>query len=140
MHPINLKLSFILFGYLLVCSSPVKAEKLTIWYDKPASVWNEALPVGNGRLGAMIFGDPAQEKLQLNENTFWSGGPSRNDNPDAIKVLSQVRQLIFDEKYQEAEKLVNQNIRAKTLQNIQIITENWIWSVQYLPQAIVLMA
>ncbi|MBN2744853.1 MAG: glycoside hydrolase family 95 protein [Marinilabiliaceae bacterium] len=87
-----------------------KGGKLKMWYDKPATVWNEALPVGNGRLGAMIFGNPATEKIQLNEATFWSGGPSRNDNPNALKVLPQVRQLIFDGKHFEAEKLINQNM------------------------------
>ena len=51
-------------------------QPLKLWYDKPAAIWNEALPLGNGRLGAMVFGDPAKEKIQLNESTFWSGGPS----------------------------------------------------------------
>jgi alpha-L-fucosidase 2 len=81
-----------------------------LWYDKPAKVWNEALPVGNGRLGAMIYGDPVNEKIQLNEETFWSGGPSRNDNPNALKALPGIRQLIFDGKLREAEKLVNENM------------------------------
>ena len=81
-----------------------------MWYDKPASVWNEALPVGNGRLGAMVYGGPGNERIQLNEETFWSGGPSRNDNPDALKVLPEVRRLIFDGQFFEAERLINQNM------------------------------
>ena len=88
---------------------------LIMWYEEPASVWNEALPVGNGRLGAMVFGDPASERLQLNENTFWSGGPSRNDNPQALSALSTVRELIFDGAYAEAEALINQNMTASQL-------------------------
>ena len=82
---------------------------LTLWYDKPAGVWTEALPVGNGRLGAMVFGGPASERLQLNEDSFWSSGPSRNDNPKAAGVLAQVRQLIFDGKNRDAESLINAN-------------------------------
>jgi alpha-L-fucosidase 2 len=89
--------------------------KLKMWYNKPASVWNEALPVGNGRIAAMIFGDPANEKIQLNEGTFWSGGPSRNDNPDALGVLPVIRQLIFDGMYSNAESIINQNVTAKRL-------------------------
>ena len=89
--------------------------KLIMWYNKPASVWNEALPIGNGRIAAMIFGDPVNEKIQLNEGTFWSGGPSRNDNPDALEALPAIRQLIFEGKYSEAETMVNQNMTAKQL-------------------------
>ncbi|SHJ75118.1 alpha-L-fucosidase 2 [Tangfeifania diversioriginum] len=105
--------SVLLVICILLFNNPLHAEKggkLKLWYDKPASNWNEALPVGNGRLGAMIYGDPANEKIQLNEETFWSGGPSRNDNPDALKALPEVRQLIFDGKYHEAEKMVNENM------------------------------
>jgi alpha-L-fucosidase 2 len=80
-----------------------------MWYDKPAGVWTEALPVGNGRLAAMVFGGPANDTLQLNESTFWSGGPSRNDNPRASGVLALVRQLIFDGMSRDAESLINEN-------------------------------
>jgi alpha-L-fucosidase 2 len=105
--------SVLLVICILLFNNPLHAEKggkLKLWYDKPASNWNEALPIGNGRLGAMVYGDPANEKIQLNEETFWSGGPSRNDNPDALKALPEVRQLIFDGKYHEAEKMVNENM------------------------------
>ncbi len=88
---------------------------LTMWYDEPAGVWNEALPVGNGRLGAMVFGNPASERLQLNESTFWSGGPSRNDNPNALGALAEVRQLLFDGQYTDAESMINQNMTATAL-------------------------
>ena len=56
---------------------------LKLWYLHPAKQWVEALPVGNGRLGAMVYGDPFKEVIQLNENTVWAGQPNRNDNPDA---------------------------------------------------------
>lgn len=102
-----------LFAMLLFtrCTTEPKTEsKLKLWYNKPASVWNEALPLGNGRLGAMVYGDPVHEKIQLNEETFWSGGPSNNDNPEALAALPKVRKLIFDGKFYEAEKLINEKM------------------------------
>ena len=86
---------------------------LKLWYNHPAKQWVEALPIGNGRLGAMVFGNPAQEEIQLNENTVWAGQPHRNDNPDAKEALPKVRQLIFDGKYKEAQDLVNQKFISK---------------------------
>ncbi|MBN2806824.1 MAG: glycoside hydrolase family 95 protein, partial [Prolixibacteraceae bacterium] len=97
-----------IFGMQSLQAESNKQHKL--WYLQPASVWNEALPVGNGRLGAMVYGDPALEKIQLNEESFWSGGPSRNDNPAALDALPQVRQLIFDGKYHDVEKLINEKM------------------------------
>src|SRR5690606_8727210 len=88
---------------------------ITLWYDAPAANWNEALPLGNGRLGVMVFGGPANERLGLNESTFWSGGPSRNDNPNALGALANVRQLIFSGQYTEAESVINQNMTATQL-------------------------
>lgn len=89
--------------------------KLKLWYNKPAKVWNEALPIGNGRLAAMVFGDPANEKLQLNESSFWSGGPSRNDNPDGFVGLDSIRQAIFKGEHAFANKLSNKYLTAKKL-------------------------
>lgn len=102
----------ILIVFFAKAQEPVQ---LKMWYNKPAAVWNEALPIGNGRLAAMIFGDPVNERIQLNESTFWSGGPSCNDNPDALSALSDIRQLIFDGKYIQAENMINQKITAKQL-------------------------
>ncbi len=81
---------------------------LNLWYRQPARQWEEALPVGNGRLGAMVFGDVAREHLQINEDTFWKGSPYTQNNPDALKLLPQVRQLIFEGKSREAGNLANQ--------------------------------
>ena len=61
-------------------------QALVLWYEKPASEWTDALPVGNGRLGAMIFGDPASEQLQLNEDTLYAGSPYNPNNPEALKA------------------------------------------------------
>ena len=77
----------------------------TLWYDAPAAKWVEALPVGNGRLGAMIFGRPEEELLQLNDATFWTGGPRDWNNPGARDVLPKVRQAIADGDFALAEKL-----------------------------------
>ena len=90
-------------------------KDLKLWYSKPATVWNEALPLGNGRLGAMVFGDPVNEKLQLNESTFWSGGPSENNNPDGPKVLDSIQYYLFKGEYKRAEILANKGLTAKKL-------------------------
>jgi alpha-L-fucosidase 2 len=84
-------------------------NNLTLWYKQPARNWNEALPIGNGRIGAMIFGRPENELIQLNEQTLWSGGPvNRNPNPEASKHLQEVRDALFAEDYVKAEKLTKQ--------------------------------
>ena len=90
------------------------SEPLSLWYRQPAVRWEEALPIGNGRLGAMIFGDPAKERLQLNEDTFWSGGPYDPNNPEHLTQLSNIRQLIWDGKSREANQLA-QTMMAKPL-------------------------
>ncbi len=76
---------------------------LTLWYTQPATEWTEALPIGNGRLGAMVYGGIEQEHLQLNEDTLWSGGPHCYDNPDAYQHLATVRELLEQGEYLDAE-------------------------------------
>src|SRR5919199_2701494 len=105
-----------LFLLLLTTSVGFSQTKpsLKLWYNKPAAqVWENALPIGNGRLGAMVYGNVAQETIQLNEHTVWSGSPNRNDNPDALAALPEIRQLIFDGKQKEAEQLANKAIITK---------------------------
>ena len=106
-------LLFILFG-IIINGNAQNDKLLKLWYTHPAKQWVEALPIGNGRLGAMIFGDPSKEVIQLNENTVWAGQPNRNDNPNAKEALSEVRKLIFEGKYKEAQALINQKIISKT--------------------------
>lgn len=84
------------------------AQELRLWYNKPANVWEEAIPLGNSRLGAMVYGKPAEEEIQLNEETIWGGSPHRNDNPKAAKSLEKVQELIFQRKYGEADQLINE--------------------------------
>jgi alpha-L-fucosidase 2 len=76
-----------------------ESTPLLLWYAQPAKQWVEALAVGNGRLGAMVFGGVPQERLQLNEDTLWAGGPYDPANPDALEVLPKVRELIFAGRY-----------------------------------------
>lgn len=99
---------------LLIALPKTQAQELKLWYDKPANVWEEALPLGNSRLGAMVYGIPQREELQLNEETIWSGGPYRSDNPNALGALNEVRELIFEGKNNEADKLINQTFFTKT--------------------------
>lgn len=90
----------------LAVTGLAQTQNLTLWYDKPAKVWTEALPLGNGRFGAMVFGNVAHGLIQLNEATLWSGGPVKeNVNPNAAGYLPQVRQALFQGKYQQAEQL-----------------------------------
>ena len=79
--------------------------KERLWYDKPATAWKEALPVGNGRLGAMVFGDVFLEKIQLNEDSIWYGRPLNRINPESAENLPKIRELILDGKIRDAEKL-----------------------------------
>lgn len=98
----------ILLGSLIISCSTEKKNTpnlLKLWYDKPAEQWEEALPIGNGRLGAMVFGGDIDEHLQLNEETVWSGEPGNNLPKGFYEILPQVRKLIFEGKYIEAEAL-----------------------------------
>lgn len=81
------------------------AYEQRLWYKKPAGSWNEALPIGNGRLGGMIYGHPAQEQMQLNEDSIWYGDPIDRNNPDAFKNLPVIRKLLFGGRIKEAERL-----------------------------------
>ena len=106
---IVLMISLLLFktspGYSQQSSAPLK-----IWFTKPADSWNEALPVGNGRLGAMIFGGIENERVQLNEESVWTGNPRWDANPNGRENLPKVRKLLFEGKYSEAEKLAQSGI------------------------------
>jgi alpha-L-fucosidase 2 len=94
------------------CNNPksVSERELKIWYDKPADEWVEALPIGNGRLGAMVFGGIETERIQLNEESVWTGGPIERANPEALENLDKVRQLLFEGKYAEGDRLAQEKI------------------------------
>ncbi len=91
---------------VLASASAAAADApLRLWYEKPAATWVEALPIGNGRLGAMVFGDARRERLALNEDTLWSGGPREWNNPDAKAWLPKLREAVFSGRYVEADAL-----------------------------------
>jgi alpha-L-fucosidase 2 len=87
------------------------AGDLALWYDESAgSDWLRALPIGNGRLGAMVFGNTDTERLQLNEDTVWAGGPHNYDNPQGAGALAQIRQLVFSNQWTQAQDRINQTM------------------------------
>ncbi len=91
-------------------------EPLTLWYRKPATRWEtEALPVGNGRLAAMVFGGVNNERIQLNEETVWDGVPTDYNNPEALKALPEVRRLLFEDKNAEATRLAGKTMMGRPM-------------------------
>jgi len=108
----------LVFAFLIFISAACFAQNtsgLKLWYNKPAgNVWENALPIGNGRLGAMVYGNADTETVQLNEHTLWSGSPNRNDNDASLASLPEMRQLIFAGRQKEAETLANKTIISKT--------------------------
>ncbi len=90
-------------------NKPEKAADIKLWYKQPASAWEEALPVGNGRIGAMVFGDPVHEHLQLNEESIWAGSKINNNNPNALKTLPKLQKAIFESRFKDALKLADEN-------------------------------
>ena len=114
---------FLISLFLLSCSTPQQEQpsSLKLWYESPADAtvadspngwqddaeWLKGLPLGNGSLGAVVFGDVAMERIQLNEETMWSGSSQDCDNPDAPQYLDKIRQLLFEDKYKEATELTN---------------------------------
>ncbi|WP_455585358.1 glycoside hydrolase family 95 protein [Bacteroides sp.] len=102
------------FTALLASHVPAQNTELKLWYDHPATQWVEALPLGNGRLGAMVYGNPSHEEFQLNEETVWGGSPYNNTNPKAKDALPRIRQLIFEGRNKEAQELCGPNICSQT--------------------------
>jgi alpha-L-fucosidase 2 len=113
---LSINLVFTLF-ISLSANSQQDSSGMRIWFNRPASNWNEALPVGNGRQGAMIFGGIDKERIELNESTVWTGEQRWDANPAALKSLPEVRRLLFAGKYKEAETLAQKNILGQKPQN-----------------------
>ncbi len=108
-----MKKIFIMAVALCACLT-MAADELKLWYSRPAYNWTDALPIGNSKLGAMVFGGPACEEIQLNEETFWSGGPHNNLNPEGKEHLDEIRSLIFQDKPMEAQKIIDRKYATRT--------------------------
>ena len=98
-------------------------NNLVLWYQKPAEVWTDALPIGNGRLGAMVFGGVKRERIQVNEESLWDGGPRDTNNPKALEALPKVQQLLFEDKNEAATQLAGETMlgvpeRIKSYQSL----------------------
>ena len=85
----------ILMAMAALAASVSLSAQDKLWYDTPADAWLQALPIGNSHMGAMVYGGPSHEELQLNDETFWSGGPHDNNSPRSLGRLQEVRDLIF---------------------------------------------
>ncbi len=104
----------VILALLITCVlSNLNAQDLKLWYKHPAEIWEEALPIGNGRLGAMVYGTPRIEHLQFNEETLWDGGPRQYQRSGAAEYLDTIRQLLFEGKQQEAEELASKHFMGK---------------------------
>jgi alpha-L-fucosidase 2 len=131
------KLLFVSLLFVATAGFAQTKPSMKLWYKAPAgapgvgrvdTTWEKALPIGNGHLGAMIYGNVQKETIQLNEHTVWSGSPNRNDNPMAKDSLAKIRELIFAGKQKDAElpvKLLSLNyLMAKNLS--LLVVYNWL--------------
>ena len=113
--PMSIPSRLVSFALFLSCVTAACADP-TLWYDRPArEAITEALPVGNGRLGALVLGGTARERLVLNESSLWSGGPYSADNPEALAALPEVRRLLFAGRYAEADALAQAKMMGRPL-------------------------
>lgn len=104
------KILFLILSALLlaVCCTPKTEQKdCLMWYDSPAEIWLEALPLGNSHMGAMVYGGVQSDQIQFNEETFWSGGPHNNNSTESLEHLQEVRNLIFEGREDDAEAMIN---------------------------------
>jgi alpha-L-fucosidase 2 len=107
-----------IFLATLITFKMAYAAELKLWYEQPARTWEEALPIGNGRLGAMVFGGTEKETIQLNEDTFWAGGPHNNLNPAARNALPEIRRLIASGNHAQASALAEKTISSQGAQGM----------------------
>ena len=105
MRKVRVFLAIILFALFAFLANAQKSSELKLWYTKPAGIWEEALPIGNGRLGAMIFGGTDKDHIQFNEETLWTGEPHDYSHEGAYNYLGLIRELIWQGKQKEAEAL-----------------------------------
>ena len=93
---------------------PVDSKRdMVLWYKQPGVQWHEGMPIGNGYMGAMVFGRVQHERIALNESTFWSGKPHDYNDPEAYRYFEKIKDLVFEDKFKEAEKMVNEHFYGK---------------------------
>lgn len=114
----NIILSFIILTGTAGCKTSQETHHMKLWYETPSSQWEEALPIGNGRLGAMIYGGVKTEQIQLNEETVWAGEPGNNIPEEFSDILPDVRRLLIAEKYREAQDLAMSRIPRQVPANL----------------------
>lgn len=107
MRKISVVITFLIACVSTAFAAGASMDNQRLWYKSPAKIWLEALPIGNSHLGAMVYGGTETEEIQLNEETFWSGGPHENNSKTSIYHLNEVRSLVFDGKEKEAENIIN---------------------------------
>ncbi|MBT3448474.1 MAG: glycoside hydrolase family 95 protein [Bacteroidetes Order II. Incertae sedis bacterium] len=122
-------LTLLLFAFALLSVGSAQAQAvssmetefsdLKLWYNQPAPQWNHALPVGNGRLGAMVFGETAAERIQLNEETFWAGGPYDPTNPGGAEALPEIQRLLFAGEVNKAHDLFGRTMMGKPYEQMK---------------------
>lgn len=107
--------------------SKISSDQGVLWYQQPASVWEEALPIGNGQLGAMIFGGVADERIQINESSLWEGSPLDRVDTSALEKLPEIRKLIFEGKNKEAVEIASKHMLGKParIRPFQTLGEIW---------------
>ena len=123
------RLSFISFLLITqVCTAQITTDdpNLKLWYSKPATIWEEALPLGNAKTGAMVFGGIAKERFQLNDNTLWSGYPNPGNNPDGPKYLPLVREQVFAGNYDSAATIWKKNMQGPYSARYLPLADLWI--------------
>lgn len=120
---------------LLFSSFLVQAQNNTnkLWYKFPAKAWIEALPIGNGRLGAMVFGNPVHERIQLNEESIWAGSKINNNNTEALRHLKELQQALFNNQYSDAFKIAEKNFvgtppEIRSYQPLGDLWINYLWN------------
>ncbi len=129
-------LALLVILYLGCTRLQAQGYNSVLWYSKPASNWNEALPIGNGRLGAMVFGGAYAERIQLNEGSVWTGKPSDFVNPEAKEALPVIRKLLFEERYAEAQQLAQEKMMGnkKILSSYQTLGDLYLDFQSGLPE------
>lgn len=114
-------------------TTKISTTPLKLWYKSPANIWEESLPVGNGRLGAMVFGNPVSEKLQINEESIWAGSKINNNNPNALKALPLLQKALFESRFKDAFKIAEANFigtppRVRSYQPFGDLLINYHWT------------